>query len=144
MVYTGIFFNNTKPLSLVLKDILEHNHIQWHPPPIRHIRHTKFRKVDIEYMQRMWNTDRGQLLVQTPGPAQFVIWISCSVHTILYKTCHLSGFISNESLRSNVFHAGIPFIFMLESLCLYHEYALDFTFSCCRKSAFCANVFYRN
>ena len=51
---------------------------------------TKFREVSIEYMQRVRLADRGQLLLQTPGPVRF--WTFSNGETLLSWTCHFSWF----------------------------------------------------
>ena len=59
------------PLSRILHDILDDNHIQWHPPLIRP--YTTFWPLliwtfSIEYRQRVRHANRGRLLLRTPGP----------------------------------------------------------------------------
>ena len=71
------------PLSRMLHIILEDNHIQWHPPLMRHNTNfwpftdlepnyriwlfTRLYEVSIEHLQRVRHTNRGLLLLRTPG-----------------------------------------------------------------------------
>ena len=72
------------PLSRMLHDILDDDHIQWHPQLIGHYTNfwpllrsrpyyriwlfTLMCKVSIEHMQRVRHAKRGRLLLRTPGP----------------------------------------------------------------------------
>ena len=72
------------PLSQMLHDILDDDHLQWHPLLIRHYTNfwsyywswpynriwlfTLLREVSIEHLQRVWHANRGRLLLRTPGP----------------------------------------------------------------------------
>ena len=71
------------PLSRMLHDILDDDHIQWHPPLIGHCTNfwplliwtllpnlTFYLIVQgfIEHMQRVRHANRGRLLLRTPGP----------------------------------------------------------------------------
>ena len=81
----------------MLHDILGHDHLQWYPPLIRKTCDlvtkqglivnfdliTKFQKVCIEHLQRVRLTNRGRLLIWTPGPVPFGTCISSNNETIL-------------------------------------------------------------
>ena len=83
------------PLSRMLHDILDDDHIQWHPPLIRHYINfwscnwsrayyriwlfTKLREVSIERLQRVRHANRGRLLLRTPNPIPFEMCI-CSAY----------------------------------------------------------------
>ena len=70
------------PLSRMLHDILDDDHIQWHPPLLGHYTNldlitefdllTLLCNVSIEHMQRVRHANRGRLLLRTPGPVP--IW----------------------------------------------------------------------
>ena len=93
------------PLFWMLHDILDDEHLQWHPPLISHYTNfwpyywswpyyrirlfTELREVSIEHLQRVRHADRGRLLLRTPGPVplwdlevflcldQFLLNVSC-------------------------------------------------------------------
>ena len=72
------------PLSRMLHDILDDDHLQWHPPLIRHYINfcpyywsgpyyriwlfTLLREVSTEHLRRVRHANRGRLLLRTPGP----------------------------------------------------------------------------
>ena len=60
-------------LLQMLNDILWPHNIRWQPPTdqtLYRIRPSaEFWVVSIEHLRRMWNADRGSLLLRTPGPA---------------------------------------------------------------------------
>ena len=76
------------PLSRMLHDILDDDHLQWHPLLIRHYTNfgpyfwswpykriwffTLLREVSIEHLQRVRHANRGRLLLRTPGPV--LLW----------------------------------------------------------------------
>ena len=59
-------------LSQMLNDILWPDHIQWQPPTDQTLYRTRplteIWVVSIEHLRRVWHTDRGRLLLRTPGP----------------------------------------------------------------------------
>ena len=88
MVDMGILSNNMK----MLHAILDHDHMQWHPPFIRLRHHTnltdhvteldlisdfdlvfKFRQVSIKHLQRVRLANRGHLLLWIPGPVPLAV-----------------------------------------------------------------------
>ena len=60
------------PLSRMLNDILGPDHIQWLSPTDKTFYRTRpfteIWEVSIEHLWRVWHTDRGRLLLRTPGP----------------------------------------------------------------------------
>ena len=82
--YGDLIKQNEVPLSRMLHDILDGDHLQWHPPLIRHYTNvwpyywswpyyriwlfTLLREVSIEHLQRVRHANRGRLLLLTPGP----------------------------------------------------------------------------
>ena len=75
------------PLSRMLHDILDDDHLQWHPPLIRHCTNflpfywsgpyyriwlfTELRMVSIEHLQRVRHANRGHFLLRTSDPVLF-------------------------------------------------------------------------
>ena len=59
-------------LLQMLNDILWPDHIRWRPPAGRALCRarpfTEFWVVSIEHLRRVWHSDRGSLLLRTPGP----------------------------------------------------------------------------
>ena len=106
-------------LSQMLNDILWPDHMQWQPPTDQTLYRTRpfteFWDVSIEHLRRVWHTDRGRLLLRTPGPVPFWTCI-CSIcwdqrHSIpirhytslLYLTFHQT-LVSIEHMQ-RVLHA---------------------------------------
>ena len=72
------------PLSRILNGILQPDHIQTHPLPIRPSTKSlpyRIMKVSIEYLRRMWHADRGRSLLRTPSPVPFGTCIYSLVET---------------------------------------------------------------
>ena len=134
------------PLSRMLHDILDDDHLQWHPPLIRHYTNfwsfywsgpynriwlfTELREVSIEHLQRvrMPTEDAyssGHLVLSHFGNCK-----CCNVETYLSWTCLVSGLLSFEhpsvllSLPLSHWHVlWIHFIFRLQlSAFLEREY----------------------
>ena len=96
------------PLSRLLHDILDDDHLQWHPPLIRHYTNfwpyywsgpyyrislfTLLREVSIEHLQRVRHANRGRLLVRTPCPDPlwdlqvFLCWSQSLLNLSCFRT----------------------------------------------------------
>ena len=102
------------PLSRMLHDILDDDHIQWHPPLIGH--YTNFWplliwtllpnltfylivQVSIEHMQRVRHANRGRLLLRTPGPVP--LW---DLHVFL---CRDQSLLNLSRLRTFEFRTPL-------------------------------------
>ena len=93
--YVDLFKQYEVPLSRMLHDILDDDHLQWHPLLIRHYTNfwpyywswpynrirlfTLLRELSIEHLQRVRHANRGRLLLRTPSPVPF--------RTSIYSTC---------------------------------------------------------
>ena len=95
------------PLSRMLHDILDDDHIQWHPPLIGH--YTNFWPLLIwtllpnltfylivQGSQRVRHANRGRLLLRTPGPVPLWTCMCSNVETNLSWTCLVSGLLNFE------------------------------------------------
>ena len=109
--YGNLIKHSEVSLIQMLRDILGHDHIQWHLQLIRHYTNlwTYFRTWSYYWfwpynqiswgfhrtLQRKWLANRGRLLLRTPGPVPFRTCIY-SVETIFSWPCHVFGlWISN-------------------------------------------------
>ena len=88
------------PLSRMLHDILDNDHLQCHPLLIRHYTNfllyywsghfyriwhfTKLREVPIEHLQPLRHANRGRLLLRTPGPVQ--LWDQSLLNLSCFRT----------------------------------------------------------
>ena len=109
MVGSGFLSNHmSSPLSRMLHDILDDDHIQRHPQLIRHYTNvwpyywsgpynriwlfTLLREVSIEHMQRVRHANRGRLLLRTPGPVPlwdlqvFLCWDQWLLNLSCFRT----------------------------------------------------------
>ena len=68
---------------------------------------TVFREVSIGHLQRVRLSNRGRLLLRTPGPFPFETCICSNIETILSWTCHVYGpFEFRASLGTSIWLLG--------------------------------------
>ena len=100
------------PLSRMFHDILDNDHLQWHPPLIRHYTNfwpyywsgsyyriwpfTQLREVSIEHLQRARNANRERLLLRTLVLSHFGTCECSNVETNLSWICLVSGLLSSN------------------------------------------------